>query len=122
MMKRVARTFTKRDMTRFPDDENGDILFGIWKRGGDLDAARTVDFSLIFPTEEQAVAFAKELESRNGEVEVSYFEDKECWDLRFSPTMVPSWKNISDTENWLGAAAARYKGKNDGWGFFSSEP
>ena len=114
--------FARRDMTLFPDDENGDILFGIWKRGGTLDVPRPVDFSLIFPTEEQAVAFAKDLQSRDGEVEVSYFEEKECWDLRFSPTIVPSWSNISETESWLGAAAEKYEGTNDGWGFFASEP
>lgn len=118
----MTRMFATRDMTRFPDDENGDILFSIWKHGGDLDAPRPVDFSLIFRTEEQALAFSKDLESRRGEVEVGYFEEKECWDLRFSPTMVPSWKNISDTESWLGAAAAKHEGRNDGWGFFSSEP
>jgi hypothetical protein len=43
-----------------------------------------------------------------------------CWDLLFSPVMIPSWKNISETENALAEAAAKHDGKNDGWGFFAN--
>lgn len=119
MLKQLARVFARRDKDRFPDDENGDILFGIWKRGGDLDEPRPVDFSLLFPSRSQADAFAETLSSQSGDVEVSYFEAKECWDLRFSPVLAPSWKEISRVESWLGREAQKFSGRNDGWGFFS---
>lgn len=119
MLKKLLRMLTPRNLVRFPGDENGNILYAIWKAGDDLEAPRSVDFSLLFPSEEQAHAFARELSSR-GEVEVSYFLEKQCWDLRFSPVMVPSWNNISEAEVSLGKAASNYEGSNDGWGFFSS--
>jgi hypothetical protein len=59
----------ERDFDKFPDDENGDILWDIHSRGNDLTERREVDFSVIFPTEE----------------------------------------------------AASFGGRNDGWGFMSSE-
>jgi len=120
MLKKVSRLFAARDSARFPDDENGDILYGIWKDGGDLDTPRQVDFSLVFPTREQANTFAQQLSGRKGEVEVSYFEAKSCWDLRFSPTLIPSWQKISEMEAWLGETAEKLEGRNDGWGFFAS--
>jgi len=119
MLKKISRIFSRRDLDRFPEDENGDILFRIWKRGCELDTPRTIDFSLVFPSQEQALAFASELQLP-GEVEVKFYEEEQCWDLRFSPIMVPSWTNISENEARLGEAAAKHEGKNDGWGFFSS--
>jgi hypothetical protein len=120
MITRLLRSFGRRDRDCFPEDENGDILFGIWKEGGDLSTPRPVDFSLIFLQKQQAEAFAQLLASRKGKIEVSYFEEKRCWDLRFSPIMVPSWANITKMERWLGETVQEYEGENDGWGFLSA--
>ena len=120
MFTKFIRLFAKRDSQQFPDDENGDILYRIWKRGCDLSKPREVDFSMIFPEKVQAEAFAIELRASKGKIEISYFEAKSCWDLRFSPELTPSWMEISKMENSLGEAAVKYRGKNDGWGFFSS--
>lgn len=119
MFTKALRAFASRDLKRFPEDENGDVLFGIWKQGTDISDSRTVDFSLIFPTKEQAESMAAKLASREGKVRISYFDAKACWDLCFSVQMVPSWIAISEMEKWLGEVAAKYQGRNDGWGFFS---
>jgi hypothetical protein len=47
----------ERDVARFPQDENGDVLWLIAKRGADLTAAREIDFALVFPTKEAALKF-----------------------------------------------------------------
>lgn len=119
MFERIFRPFVRRDLNQFPEDDNGDVLFGIWKQGTDLTSPRVVDFSLVFPTQGQAESMAAQLASREGKITVSYFDAKACWDLCFSVTMAPSWTAISDMEEWLGSVAAKYRGKNDGWGFFS---
>ena len=119
MFEKVFRPFARRDLNQFPEDENGDVLYGIWKQGTDLAASRTVDFSLIFPMKEQAEAMAAKLSSREGNVKLSYFDAKACWDICFSVKMVPSWTAITEMEEWLGEVAAKHQGKNDGWGFFS---
>ena len=120
MLTKLLRTFANRDPQTFPDDENGDILFSIWKSGTDISTSRTVDFSIIFPTEELARSFAATLKPQRAEVEVCHFEAKNCWDVRFSPKLIPSWKNITESEERLSASAREFDGKNDGWGFFSS--
>lgn len=119
MFEKALRAFARRDLKQFPEDENGDVLFQIWKQGADLSGLRAVDFSLIFPTKEQAELMAARLTARDGKVRVSYFDAKACWDLCFTVKMIPSWLAISEMEDWLGEVAATYQGKCDGWGFFS---
>jgi hypothetical protein len=119
MFQKASRLFARRDLNEFPEDENGDVLFGLWKQGTDLTNSRTVDFSLIFPAKEQAESMAAKLSAREGNVEVSFFDAKACWDLCFSVQMVPSWTAITEMEEWLSVVAAPHQGKNDGWGFFS---
>lgn len=122
MITKLLRSLSKRNPQDFPSDENGDILFRIWKRGADLSTLRTVDFSLIFPTKEQADRFATKLKLEEAEVDikVSYFEAKTCWDVRFSPRLIPSWRNITEMEERLARSSEAFDGRNDGWGFFSS--
>jgi hypothetical protein len=48
----------KRDYTKFPDDENGDVLWQMLEDGDNLSKPGEIDFSVIFPTEEAALRFA----------------------------------------------------------------
>ena len=120
MFKSILRSLSPRDKSLFPADENGDILYGIWKEEGDLKNPRTVDFSITFPTEKAAQNCAAVLDQKAGAIEVSYFEEKSCWDILFSVRMVPSWKNITEMEQILEKKAAPFNGANDGWGFYGN--
>jgi hypothetical protein len=46
-----------RDLTQFPLDDNGDVLWRMASHGDKLQQPRDVDFSVIFPGERQAEAF-----------------------------------------------------------------
>ena len=47
-----------RDLSLYPEDENGDVLWNMLQDGDDLTIPREVDFALIFPTQDVAIAFA----------------------------------------------------------------
>jgi hypothetical protein len=50
-----------RDYTKFPDDENGDVLWKFSQDGDNLNKRREINFSIIFPNEESALKFAVHL-------------------------------------------------------------
>jgi hypothetical protein len=113
----------ERDFDKFPDDENGDILWDIHSRGNDLTERREVDFSVIFPTEEAALQFAMHLLKNEQKVSFSSYEGNEefPWQVQAHPVMKPTHGSITGYENQLGEDAASFGGRNDGWGFMSSE-
>lgn len=110
-----------RDYAKFPDDENGDVLWRMAKEGDDLSVPREVNFSVIFPTEEAALKFAVHLLRNEQKVSFSPYEehDELPWQVEAHPVMVPSYKNISGYEIQLEKTAARLGGRNDGWGCFA---
>lgn len=113
--------FGTRNEELFPDDENGDILFGIAQRAGDLIQARPVDFCFVFPAEEDAAQFADWIpESERTEPEG--YDGKPGYPLQVIVTqnMIPSHANISGTEDRLTKIASEYRGIPDGWGFMTS--
>lgn len=120
MISSIIRRLLPRNSSQFPHDENGDILYGIWQRQGHLDKARTVDFSIIAPTEIEAQNCAAALSKFGGKTEISYFSEKNCWDILLSVRIVPSWENITKMEQDIERLAKPFNGANDGWGFFSN--
>jgi len=102
----------------FPDDENGDVLRRMQESGDDLTIAREIDFSVVFPSEDAAIAFAVHL-LRNGQ-KVSLAEPKTDddlpWEVTVHPRFVPTHAAITAYEELLARDAAEFNGRNDGWG------
>lgn len=113
----------KRDYARFPDDENGDVLWRMHSGGDNLSIPREIDFSVIFPTEDHALRFAVHLLRNGQKVSFSAYEEHETmpWQVHAHPRMEPTHQNISGYENQLGEDAAEFGGRNDGWGCFRQD-
>lgn len=113
----------KRDRARFPDDENGDVLWRMAENGDNLSTPREIDFSVIFPTEEAALRFAVHLLRNDQKVSFSEYEehDELPWQVEVHPFMEPTHENITGFEKQLGEDAAEFGGRNDGWGSMAQD-
>lgn len=112
-----------RDFEKYPDDENGNVLWRMAEGGDNLDKAREVDFATVFPDEEAALKFAIYLLRNDQKVSLTRFEENTemQWQVFAHPRMVPSHDNISKYEALMGDTAARLGGRNDGWGCFGQD-
>ena len=108
----------------FPPDDNGDVLRKLQRGGDDLSLPRDINFSVVFATEANAIAFAKLFESPDTRVEVERAEAMPglSWDVTVIRHMVPDHGAIGDLEATLGRQAAPLGGRNDGWGCWGQEP
>jgi hypothetical protein len=113
--------FGKRNHALFPDDDNGDVLFGIAGRAGDLITPKAVDFEHVFPSEFAARSFASELPDSD-EIAIEPYDGAEgfTWEVCVTRTMLPTHNNITAHERDLAVLADRREGRPDGWGFMSS--
>jgi hypothetical protein len=112
-----------RNYAQFPDDENGNILWGMQQNGDNLEIPREIDFSVIFPTEDAAIKFAVHLLRNDQKVSFSPYEDHAelPWQVQAHPVMLPTHENISGYESQLAKGAQQLGGRNDGWGCFAQE-
>lgn len=112
-----------RDYAKFPDDENGDVLWRMQEHGDNLSKRREIDFSVIFPSEDSALQFAVHLLRNGQKVSFSEYEGSEefPWQVEVHPNMEPTHENVSGFERQLEDDAAKLGGKNDGWGSFAQE-
>lgn len=104
-----------RDYEQFPDDENGDVLFRMMEHGDNLSKRREINFSVVFPTDDAALEFAVHLLKNGQKVSLSPNE------VTAHPNMIPSHDNITGYENLLAKDAAKWDGRNDGWGSFQQD-
>jgi hypothetical protein len=113
----------ERDYARYPDDENGDVLWKMLQGGDNLDIPREVDFAVIFPDEQAAMDFAMRLLRYGQKVSFGRYEGVAGfpWQVQAHPIMVPSHEHVSGYERQLGKDAAALGGRNDGWGCYGRE-
>ncbi|MBP1858409.1 ribonuclease E inhibitor RraB [Rhizobium herbae] len=106
----------------FPDDATGDALRRMHGRGDSLTMPRDIDFSIMFPDEVSAKAFAARIEQHFHTVE--YHETgepgKTKWDVTATRLMLPSYGEIVEMETLLQREADPWGGYIDGWGCFSA--
>jgi hypothetical protein len=105
-------------MSSFPDDENGDVLRRMQEHGDDFSKARDVDFTVVFPSEHAAKAFANLISGKGwaSSVEMTNCVAELPWDVRVVNHMVPTHAGISQFEAMLADEAKSFEGRNDGWG------
>ncbi len=111
----------KRNPKIFPLDENGDVIWQMYKNGDDLSKVRKFDFSVLFPTEDAASQFSLQVLKSNQKPKC-YKPDNDDdlnWEVNVSPIMLPTYQNITSFEKKLAEDAAKFGGRNDGWGSFS---
>ena len=110
-----------RDLTKFPLDDNGEVLWRMASHGDNLDLPRDIDFSGVFPREQRAEAFRTFMESGGFMATLRQFASQPeglIWDVTVTQPMVPTHALISAFELMLGEEAAVGGGVNDGWGSF----
>ena len=110
-----------RDLTIYPEDENGNTLRHMEAQGDDLTKPRNIDFAVVFPDGRSAEQFAEYFHDLGHEISVEETKSKPDfpWDVIVVKHMVPTHEGITDFEDLLQSVADRWRGKNDGWGCFS---
>ena len=105
----------------FPDDDNGDVLRRMQRNGDDFTMPRDIDFSVVFPNDTVAQAFADHMRQSGYRVSV---RESGCvpdlpWDVTVTNYMLPTHSGITEVEETLEAVASTLGGRNDGWGCFN---
>lgn len=107
-----------RDNERFPEDDNGNVLWQMYEDGDDLSEPHQVEFSLVFQEQDKLEQCALHLLRQ--EQKVSFFNDEESpeqdWVLTIHIEMIPDYSDIVDLEDWFGSIATQFGGEYDGWG------
>jgi len=106
-----------------PDDLNGDVLRRMRSGGDSLTLSREIDFSVIFPSKEGAIAFCEAVDRPDLKLSYRLSEvDDDCpWDVTVKKDMIPDHAKIAAMEGWLATHAEPLGGENDGWGCFNQE-
>jgi len=110
----------ERDKTKFPDDDNGDALWNMFKNGDNLSTIREMKFSVVFTTEEDALIFGETLLFNRQKLSLSDYEENTDYPYEITVyiDMEPTHENITDFENLLEKYATKNDGYNDGWGCY----
>ena len=107
-----------RDYQKFPDDDNGNILWQMYQDGDDLSEVHEIEFSLTF--NEQALAERAALHLLREEQKITLGLDQDLqppqWRVTLFIDMPPNYQEIVDLEEWLGQIAQDFSGEYDGWG------
>ena len=107
-----------RDFERFPQDDNGDVLWQMHQDGDDLSEAHEIEYSVVFHDKDKADRCALFLLQQ--EQKISLFIDEEAdpqeWILTIYVYMEPDYADIVELENWFTKIALEFAGEYDGWG------
>ena len=108
-----------RDFGRFPQDENGEVLWRLSQHGDDLSIAREVDFSLDFETEQAALECGMFLFKAEFRIQLDPPMEDDAdspWTVQVIHWMVPGHAEITHLEGYLKDVAGHYGGDCTGWG------
>lgn len=109
----------ERDYTKFPDDENGNVLWQFEQQGIAIPESLPMDFPVIFPTKEAALRFGMAVLEAGYKVSFAEYEEHDTnpWEICLHPILDTTHAAITEFENYLSESAEGYGGKTDGWGF-----
>jgi len=107
----------ERDVDLFPEDNTGNALWQMLQDGDDLTQVREIEFSVIFPSKEQALKFGLLLLENNQKVSFCPFEENAelPWEVTAYPEIPASYENISGYQHLLVTSSEPLKGHFDGW-------
>ncbi|MDF0533585.1 ribonuclease E inhibitor RraB [Shewanella yunxiaonensis] len=103
---------------QFPDDDNGQMLQAMSDSGMDLSQSMAIDFFLVFEEQRDAESALEDLiaAGHSDDVELSFNDEIEKWEVIVSVEMVPDYDAIVAKETELNDFAAEFDGMTDGWG------
>lgn len=107
-----------RDFEKFPEDDNGNLLWQMHEDADDLDEIHELEFSMYFKTQELAEKCAISLLLE--EQKISLYLDEEVhpneWVITIYVNLFPEYEDIVDLEQWFTKIAEQFDGEYDGWG------
>ena len=106
-----------RDFEMYPETQTGDLLWQLLNAGVDLGQGHEVEFSMIFPSQEQALEFGQLLLENNQKLSFSPYQGSEThpWEITAYPEMPLSAANIEGYAELLAQNAQAFEGVFDGW-------
>jgi hypothetical protein len=107
----------QRDLEKFPDDDNGNVLWKLASLGLDVEGEREVRFALLFPSHESALKFGVFLLRHEYRVKVNELDDKPGYlgEVLVDIFMDSTHREITEAEEWLAENSSPLQAKNDGW-------
>jgi len=105
-----------RDLSLFPNDKAGDFLWQMQQENADLEQAREVEFSVLFPSQALALQFGQLLLENHQKLSFTPFQDNEeyPWEITAYPEMPLNYENLSAYQELLETSCEPLKGKFDG--------
>ena len=98
-------------------NENAEVLAKMAADGDDLSKSRDIDFTHLFSSEENAVAFVAEATAKGySRCMHEFWKERLAWLTSIQVRMIPSLEEISATETELNEIAEGFDGRPDGWG------
>ena len=106
-----------RDLTLFPEDNNGNALWQLFQDGDDLTQTREVEFSVIFPNQQLALKFGQLLLENNQKLSFcpNPSDQDLPWEITAYPEMAASYENITAYQHLLETSSKSLQGQFDGW-------
>lgn len=107
-----------RDFEKFPEDDNGNLLWQMHEDGDDLDEIHELEFSMYFKTQELAEKCAISLLLEEQKISLYLDEDVQPseWVITIYVNLYPEYEDIVDLEQWFTKIAEQFDGEYDGWG------
>jgi hypothetical protein len=108
----------QRDLTKFPQDDNGNVLWMLAAKGVDLTGDAEVRFAILFDNYENALRFGVFLLRQEYTVKVNKeIDDRPGYisEVLVDIYLEVTHKNITEAEQWLADKSSTLGAKNDGW-------
>ena len=112
--------FGQRNAELYPDDGNGDTLYMMVRKGDRPWIIRDIDFSVVFPEEQDADDFLAYFDAPGSRLVKDAYTGAEGFTFQVTVTlpMHLTYANITRFEEKIATVAREYDGRNDGWGCF----
>ncbi|MEB3766691.1 ribonuclease E inhibitor RraB [Acinetobacter sp. MD2] len=106
-----------RDFQKFPNDDNGNVLWQMVEDGGDLSQPHEIEFILAFKTLTDAQTCALYLLDQEQRISLAQDEQTEPneWQVSVYILIEPDYEDIVDLETWFTKIATEFQGEYAGW-------
>ena len=115
----IDRLVARRPVDRFPDDEDGDVLWMLERHGADLACAHDIEFHMLLPTKHQAYRFMDMMAIMLSDFDTDLTASPDD-ELPFQVTcigcLVPEYDTIIRYRAAIDQLARAHGGHENGWG------
>jgi len=109
----------ERDKNYFPDNPLGNTVWQAVNKFGEevINQQLEIEFSVLFPSEQQALKFGQLLLENGQKLSFSTYEANPAfpWEITAYPTMPFSVENIMAYQQLLEQHCTAFEGQYDGW-------